>query len=248
MALPACAGDCADDSRRPRGRGAVVAGCGGRAGLPTGPSRQLRGQCRPGPQLCRHRQRRPTSTARRGALRRGTGRPAARGAGTSPRRRYGPADPAECIHRLERAIDLARRRRIGVHPGPGGVGYARRRASYRRPPHALRLFRTCVRGWQRSGSWFQQWTTLRTLAALLSELDADEQAAVLLGAADAAPGRTRHRCAPKRSTTRPGAGSWRSDSEPQRFAEMTAWGAAQPRTAIVDYALQAIESVAPDGI
>jgi hypothetical protein len=99
-----------------------------------------------------------------------------------------------------------------------------------------------IRGWQRTGSWFQQWTTLRTLAILLAERGADEQAAVLLGAADAAleapaiggaeaPAYDALRF---RLASRLGAA---------RFAQTTAWAANRPRAAVIDYALQAIDAV-----
>jgi predicted ATPase len=152
-------------------------------------------------------------------------------------------DPAESLRRLERALDLAR--------GVGSVfiqnlaEVGRLAAALRLGDHAtaLRGVSDVIRGWQRSGSWSQQWTTLRTLAALFAELDADEPAAVLLAAADTAPEApaigdpelAAHRKLRARLQARLG---------PQRYAAATAWAAAQPRTAIVEHALQAVDEVA----
>ncbi len=152
------------------------------------------------------------------------------------------ADPAECIRRLGQAIDLARAVGSVFIEGVARVGMLA--AALRLGDHAtaLRLFPDVLRGWQRSGSWFQQWTSLRTLAALLAELDAAEPAAVLLGAADTAPE------APAiGGAEEVGYAALHGDLAtrlgPARFAAATAWGAAQPRTAIVEYALRAIETV-----
>jgi hypothetical protein len=153
-------------------------------------------------------------------------------------------DPADCIRRPKQAIDLARLVGSVFIQGLAEVGIAAAALRIGDRMTALRLLPDILRGWQRSGSWFQQWTTLRTLAALLSELGADEQAAVLLAAADAAPD------APAIGVAEAAAYTARLRKleirlGTSRFAEMTAKGAAQPRTAIVDYALQAIERVGP---
>ncbi len=44
-----------------------------------------------------------------------------------------------------------------------------------------------IRYWQRTGSWTQQWTTLRNGAELLAQCGRDADAALLLAAADADP-------------------------------------------------------------
>jgi predicted ATPase/DNA-binding SARP family transcriptional activator len=151
-------------------------------------------------------------------------------------------DPAESIHRLKQAIDLARPVGSVFIQGLAEVGIAAAALRIGDRVTAIRLLPDIVRGWQQSGSWFQQWTTLRTLAALLSELDADDHAAVLLGAVDAASDAPAIGAAEAAAYT-----ARRRKLEirlgTSRFAEMTARGAAQPRTAIVDYALHAIESV-----
>lgn len=161
------------------------------------------------------------------------------------------ADPAECARRLDQAIDLAHA--LGSVFIEGGSvfieGVARvgmLAAALRLGDHAtaLRLFPDVLRGWQRSGSWFQQWTSLRTLAALLAELGMVEPAAVLLGAADAAPEAPAvggaeavgYAALHRDLATRVGL---------SRFAAATAWGAGRPWTAIVEYALRAVDTVAP---
>jgi hypothetical protein len=152
------------------------------------------------------------------------------------------ADPAECIRRLQRSTEIARAARSPFILALAEVGLLA--AALRTGDHAtaVRLFPEAIRGWQRAGSWFQQWTTLRTLAILLAERGADEQAAVLLGAADAAPeapaiggaeapayDALRVRLASRLGTA--------------RFAQAARWAAGRPRAAVIEYALQAIEAI-----
>ena len=152
------------------------------------------------------------------------------------------ADPAECIRRLQRSTEIAHAARSPFILALAEVGLLA--AALRTGDHAtaVRLFPQAIRGWQRAGSWFQQWTTLRTLAILLAERGADEQAAVLLGAADAAPEAPAiggaeapaYDALRVRLASRLGAA---------RFAQAAAWAAGRPRTAVIEYALQAIEAV-----
>jgi hypothetical protein len=153
-------------------------------------------------------------------------------------------DPWESLRRLDRAVDEARRVESVFIQGLAEVGMVA--AALRVGDHAtaLRLFPEAIRGWQRSGSWLQQWTTLRTLATLLTELGAHEQAAVLVGAIDTAPEApavagaeaTAHAALRRRLEARLGT---------VPFARQTARGAAQPRTAVVEYALRVIDAVSP---
>ena len=103
-------------------------------------------------------------------------------------RRDGPGRRPRRVRRRHRPRptirgDLHRGRRDGRRWRPGW----RQRGAHDR---ALDTYDEVVRYWQRTGSWTQQWTTLRNVAVLLDERGDSESAAVILasaaGAAEAA--------------------------------------------------------------
>ena len=69
------------------------------------------------------------------------------------------ADPAECIRRLERSTETARAARSPFILALAEVGLLAAALHAGDHPTALHLFPEAIRGWQRTGSWFQQWTT-----------------------------------------------------------------------------------------
>jgi hypothetical protein len=69
------------------------------------------------------------------------------------------ADPAECIRRLERSTETARAARSPFILALAEVGLLAAALRAGDHPTALHLFPEAIRGWQRTGSWFQQWTT-----------------------------------------------------------------------------------------
>jgi hypothetical protein len=105
-------------------------------------------------------------------------------------------------------------------------------------PAALALYPGLIRHWQRSGNWVLQWTTLRNLVELLVDLGRHEDAALILGAADAADqtaavtGPDAARLHALRSELRAALGD--------RLERVTGRGASLPRAQVVEHALQAV--------
>jgi hypothetical protein len=110
------------------------------------------------------------------------------------------------------------------------------------PTTALRRLPGLLRLWQQTGSWIQQWTTLRTLAVLLADLGVDEPAAVILGAAEQEPGAAVVAAseAPPWNTR---VGQLKARMGPERFARAAAQGAAMARAQVVEFALQTLASL-----
>lgn len=92
--------------------------------------------------------------------------------------------PTEAIALLDEAIRLART--VGAEFIEGVATHALVSGALRLGDRDTALLRLpeVIRHWQRSGSWTQQWTTLRILVELLVDLGAYQEAAVVLGAAD----------------------------------------------------------------
>jgi hypothetical protein len=96
-------------------------------------------------------------------------------------------DPARATRHLEDALALARSVHAGFIADITLVSLASLHGRHGDPRRALELFIEVVGNWRRQGAWRQQWVTLRNVAELLDRLGLEAQAAVLLGAIDAAP-------------------------------------------------------------
>jgi tetratricopeptide (TPR) repeat protein len=86
-----------------------------------------------------------------------------------------------------RAIDLSCTSGATFLGGIAAAGLVTVRADAGRVGDALRGYRDLIEYWQRTGSWIQQWTTLRNLACLLHTLGDHESALFLEVAAEHAP-------------------------------------------------------------
>ena len=98
----------------------------------------------------------------------------------------GDEDPETALRLLEEVIALAEPVQARFLEGVARVAIASLLARHGSPGDALAAFPDIIRHWRRVGDWTHQWTTLRNLVPLLVRLDADEPAALLLGAQDAA--------------------------------------------------------------
>jgi hypothetical protein len=89
---------------------------------------------------------------------------------------------------LERAIELADTSGTTAHfyRGVAGVTLASSRAAAGDVAGAARLYRELIDRWLRTGTWTQQWTTLRNVAELLAGVD-DAAVVRILAAAHADP-------------------------------------------------------------
>jgi predicted ATPase/DNA-binding SARP family transcriptional activator len=90
-------------------------------------------------------------------------------------------DPVRASTVLEEALSAARRGRDRLVLGVVMVSVASLHLRLDDPGRALALFRTAVAHWRQLGVRTMLWTTLRTVVALLSSLDATTDASVLLG-------------------------------------------------------------------
>lgn len=95
------------------------------------------------------------------------------------------SQPSQAAEALEEAVGLAREVDNALIEGVSLVSLASLRGRLGASDHALRLFRETVAHWQRLGDHTHQLTTLRNLVALLTQIEADEPAAVLHGAVTA---------------------------------------------------------------
>jgi len=154
------------------------------------------------------------------------------------------SDPEAAIELYRRAIELARPAGGTFVHGVASVGLVRLWAASGRTAEALSGYRTLIEDWRRAGHWTQMWTTLRNLALVLADTGQPETAAVLLGAADAAPEapmvsvpavRAEMDAVEERITAELGA---------DRVAAARSRGAALPRGRVVDAALAAVDAAA----
>lgn len=91
-------------------------------------------------------------------------------------------DPARAIAYVDDAAELARSAGAWFVDGVARVTSASLRARHGDPFDALPVFAELVEHWHRSGSWPQQWITLRNLAELLVRVGADDPAVALASA------------------------------------------------------------------
>jgi predicted ATPase len=154
------------------------------------------------------------------------------------------ADPEGAIELYRQAIDLARRAGATFIDGVASVGLVRLWGASGRTAEALAGYRTLLEQWRRAGHWTQMWTTLRNLVLVLVDTGQAETAALVLGAADAAP------AAPAVSVDEVAAAMAELDARltaelgEERRAAARARGAALPRGRVVEIALAAIDEVA----
>ena len=98
----------------------------------------------------------------------------------------GQADPAARDH-LERAIQLSTLSGASFVAAVAAVTLASSAARTGDLAEACSRYLDVIRYWQRTGSWTQQWTTLRNVAELLAGCGRDGDAAFLFAAADSDP-------------------------------------------------------------
>lgn len=121
----------------------------------------------------------------------------------------GPGE--EAIAHYRSAVELARGVGSTFVEGIARVGLASTHAALGRTREALEEFDWLVRYWRRTGSWTQQWTTLRNLATLVDDLGEGATAEMLWTAADGAEEAPASARPPSRRE--PGAGDGLSRSE-----------------------------------
>jgi predicted ATPase/DNA-binding SARP family transcriptional activator len=97
------------------------------------------------------------------------------------------ADYASAEVHYVRAMELAATSGATFYTGIAKVGLVTVRAAAGQAALALRGYRELIDYWERTGSWLQQWTTLRNLARLLDDLGDHGPARLLVTAADRAP-------------------------------------------------------------
>jgi predicted ATPase/DNA-binding SARP family transcriptional activator len=152
-------------------------------------------------------------------------------------------DPARAIAPLTEAIALARSVGIWFVNGIAGVALVSAHTRLGDRAAAVGLYPDLVRHWQRSGNWILQWTTLRNLVELLVDLGLHEDAALILGAADAAD--------QSATVTGPDAARLQALQAElaaalggERLRQAAAQGASLPRAQVVERALETLERAA----
>jgi tetratricopeptide (TPR) repeat protein len=93
-------------------------------------------------------------------------------------------------HHYRRAIELSEISGATFIHNVAAVGLVSVQAVAGEVEAALKGYGELIDYWERTGSWIQQWTTLRNLAELLERLDDNTTAAFLRAAADQASDRT----------------------------------------------------------
>ena len=98
----------------------------------------------------------------------------------------GDDDPGEALQLLEEALAVVEPAHDRLLRGVARMAIAALRARHHSPREALPAFADVIRHWRRAGDWTHQWPTIRNVVPLLVELGADEVAAQLYGAQQAA--------------------------------------------------------------
>jgi hypothetical protein len=149
------------------------------------------------------------------------------------------AEPLRAIALVDDAAGLARAAGAWFVDGVARVTSASLHARHGDPLDALPVFGELVEHWRRSGSWPQQWTTLRNLAELLVRVGADDAAVAVVSGVRAHQGDTAifgtesARLVEAMATARRRLGS-------ERFELVEEQGAAMSRQHVVDHALAAV--------
>jgi predicted ATPase/DNA-binding SARP family transcriptional activator len=154
------------------------------------------------------------------------------------------SDPEAAIELYRQAIELASPAGGTFIHGIASVGLVRLWTASGRTTEALSGYRTLIEDWRRAGHWTQMWTTLRNLALLLADTGQPETAALLLGAADAAPGASTVSVEAVRAEMDALEQRIAGELGPDRLAAARAGGAALPRSRVVDAALAAVDAAA----
>jgi predicted ATPase/DNA-binding SARP family transcriptional activator len=147
--------------------------------------------------------------------------------------------PLDALPYLRRSVAAARRIGNRTIAGIAGLSAVSCEARVGDPGQALSQYGELIDHWHREGAWNMQWTTLRTLIALLARLRRDAEAARLYGAmtasATASPlaGADAGRIAQAVATMRAGLGD-------ERFEAMRAEGAALCDGEAVVFALECV--------
>ena len=112
-------------------------------------------------------------------------------------------DPVAALQAYSEAIEVARESGAGFVEGIASVGLVRLWTSTGQIDQALHGFRWLLEHWRRTGSWIQQWTTLRNLAYLLIDAGDHHTAARSCWPRPTRP-LSRPRSPATRSSSRPG--------------------------------------------
>lgn len=143
-------------------------------------------------------------------------------------------DRDRAVTSYETAIALARSVGSTFLQGVASVGRLSQFAATGRTTDALRGYRELIDYWHRTGSWVQQWTTLRNLADVLDSLGHSEPALILRHAAAGAPD-----APPAPREAPPG------DLDREALERLYATAASAGRDAIVQIARDAIHHALP---
>jgi predicted ATPase/DNA-binding SARP family transcriptional activator len=153
------------------------------------------------------------------------------------------ASPEATVH-LRRAVDLARESRASFVEQVAALTLATVAAEAGDVQGAVESYRAVVDHWRRTGSWTQQWTTLRNVAVLLAHEGMTEDALMLVVAADAAADSSAlaQEAAVAQAQL---VGRLRARLGPARAAEVAAEATVTPRADVVDAALSALDRLGP---
>ncbi len=144
-------------------------------------------------------------------------------------------DPGAAEAHFARAVELALHSGATFVNGVAAVGRVTLHADTGRVDEALEGYRELIAYWERTGSWIQQWTTLRNLASFLHTLGDTEGAVFLHAAADVAPDAPARQDAPA-----PDPHQW-SALPDDTVAQLLAEAASSPRSRVLEVARTAID-------
>jgi predicted ATPase/DNA-binding SARP family transcriptional activator len=151
-------------------------------------------------------------------------------------------DPETALGMLEDAVVLARDCGAWFVEGVALVTAASLRGRGPDPASALPAYGALLQRWRRSGSWPQQWTTLRNLAELLVRLGDLEPAVRILAAAAAVPSAAPASYGVEADRSQAALTTARARLGEARFARAWSDGGATPGGEIVALALATIEA------
>ena len=150
-------------------------------------------------------------------------------------------DTGQAEEHYTRAVELARQSGATFVNGIAAVGLMTLRADTVPLHEALRGYRELIDYWEHTGSWIQQWTTLRNLATLLATLGEAETALFLYAAADAAPDAPALHNSPAKDRHQ-----W-STLPDRTVARLLAEAASSHRSQVLEFARAAIDPRVPPG-
>ncbi|MEP6659500.1 MAG: BTAD domain-containing putative transcriptional regulator [Acidimicrobiales bacterium] len=151
-------------------------------------------------------------------------------------------DPAAAERSLREAMSRADEVGSTFLGGLARVALAALLGRGRDPVHALEHYAGVIRHWHADGVWTPQWVTLRSLIALLADLQQYEAASLLLGAQQSSPlGAPAYGA--DASMLRATEHVLRTALGDEAFEQLTAAGAKLDGGAVIDVALEAIEVI-----